>query len=124
MKIISTQDAPSAIGPYSQAVSHDGVVYCSGQIGLRPDGNWAGPTPAEQAQQALQNLDSVLKAAGSGRNGVIRATIFLASMDDFADVNEVYANFFGDHRPARACVEAARLPKDALVEISVIAAVL
>ena len=123
MKTISTDGAPAAIGPYSQAVVHDGVVYCSGQIGLHPDGSWAGSTPATQTQQALANLDAVLLAAGSSRASVIRATIFLASMDDFGVVNEIYAEFFGGHRPARACVEAARLPKDALVEISAIAAV-
>ncbi len=123
MKTISTDGAPAAIGPYSQAMTHNGVVYCSGQIGLRPDGSWAGSTPAAQAKQALANLDAVLQAAGSSRKSVIRATIFLASMDDFGVVNEIYAAYFGDHRPARACVEASRLPKDALVEISAIAAV-
>jgi len=122
MKTIASEDAPKALGPYSQAVSHQGIVYCSGQIGLTADGAWAGDTVAEQTTQSLQNLDAVLKAAGSNKSQVIRATIFLASMDDFGVVNEIYADFFGDHRPARACVEAQRLPKDALVEISVIAA--
>ena len=122
MNIITSDQAPAALGPYSQAIRHNGIVYCSGQIGLTAAGDWAGSTAPEQAKQALQNLDHVLVAADSNRNMVIRATIFLASMDDFAAVNEVYAEFFGDHRPARACVEAQRLPKDALVEISVIAA--
>ena len=121
MKTISTPSAPAAIGPYSQAVAHNGIVYCSGQIGISPSGDWAGDDAASQAKQVLANLEAVLSAAGSSPSNVIRSTVFLASMDDFAVVNEVYASFFGDHRPARACIEAKRLPKDALVEISVIA---
>ena len=123
MNIISTHEAPAAIGPYSQATVHGGMVYCSGQIGLTPSGEWAASDAAGQAKQALQNLAAVLAAAGTDRNHVVRATIFLASMDDFAAVNDVYASFFDSHRPARQCVEAQRLPKDALVEISVLAAV-
>jgi 2-iminobutanoate/2-iminopropanoate deaminase len=121
MKTISSLDAPAAIGPYSQAITHNGVVYCSGQIGLLPNGQWAGDDAASQAKQVLVNLAAVLLAASSRPENVIRSTVFLASMDDFTAVNEVYADFFGDHRPARACIEAKRLPKDALVEISVIA---
>jgi 2-iminobutanoate/2-iminopropanoate deaminase len=122
MKPVATDNAPAAIGAYSQAITHDGIVYCSGQIGLRPDGSWAGSSVQAQAEAALRNLGAILEAAGSAPNQVIRATIFLASMEDFGIVNEAYAQFFGDHRPARACVEASRLPKDALVEISCIAA--
>ena len=121
MTPIATTNAPAAIGAYSQAIAHDGVVYCSGQIGLKPDGTWAGTDVKSQTEAALSNLNAILEAAGSGPSRVIRATIFLASMDDFGVVNEAYAAFFGDHRPARACVEASRLPKDALVEISCIA---
>ena len=121
MKPISTTDAPAAIGPYSQAMVHDGIVYCSGQIGIKPDGSWASEEPAGQAIQALANLAAVLKAAGSDPSQVIRTTIFLADMADFAAVNTVYAEFFGDHRPARACVEAAALPKAARVEIDCVA---
>lgn len=123
MKTIASPRAPAAIGAYSQAMEHGGLVYCSGQIGLTASGQWAGPDVQAQARQALQNLGEVLAEAGSHSDLVIRATIFVASMDDFATVNEEYAAFFGDHRPARACVEASRLPKDALVEISCIAAV-
>ena len=123
MKIIATDKAPAAIGPYSQGTIHGDTVYCSGQIGLTSGGDWASTNVAGQAKQALLNLAAVLKAANSGPEHVLRATIFLASMDDFAAVNEVYAEFFGQHRPARQCVEAQRLPKDALVEISVIAAI-
>lgn len=122
MKSIASADAPAAIGPYSQAVSHAGVVYCSGQIGLTPQGVWAGRDVRTQTRQCLANLRSVLLAADSSPDRVIRATIFLADMGDFAVVNEEYGTFFGDHRPARACVEASKLPKDALVEISCIAA--
>jgi len=122
MKIIASSHAPAAIGAYSQAIEHAGIVYCSGQIGLTCDGEWAGSDVRTQTQQALQNLGAVLTEAGSGPDKVIRATIFVASMDDFAVVNEEYGSFFGGHRPARACVEASRLPKDALVEISCIAA--
>ena len=123
MKIISTPKAPAAIGPYSQATVHGDTVYCSGQIGLTIDGGWAASDAAGQAKQALENLKAVLHAANSAPQHVLRATIFLSSMDDFSAVNEVYADFFDAHRPARQCVEAQRLPKDALVEISVIAAV-
>jgi len=123
VNIISSPKAPAAVGPYSQGMVHAGVVYCSGQIGLNPDGSWAGEDVESQATQALENLKAVLQAAGSSPNQVIRASIFLVSMDDFAAVNSIYAEFFGAHRPARACIEARRLPKDALVEISCIAAV-
>jgi 2-iminobutanoate/2-iminopropanoate deaminase len=123
MKAIASTDAPSAVGPYCQAMVHGGVVYCSGQIGLKSDGTWAGDGVGTQAKQALENLRGVLTAASSSPAQVIRATVFLTSMDDFAEVNAIYADFFGEHRPARACVEASRLPKDAKVEISCIAAV-
>ena len=122
MKVVASPNAPAAIGAYSQAIEHGGIVYCSGQIGLTADGVWAGSDVRSQTEQALQNLGAVLAEAGSGPAQVIRATIFVASMDDFAAVNEEYSAFFGGHRPARACVEASRLPKDALVEISCIAA--
>jgi 2-iminobutanoate/2-iminopropanoate deaminase len=123
MKTVSTPDAPAAIGPYCQAMIHGDVVYCSGQIGLLPDGQWADGDVSVQAKQALSNLGAVLTASGSRPDLVIRAEIFLKDMNDFAVVNEIYENFFAGHRPARACIEAARLPKDALVEISAIAAV-
>jgi 2-iminobutanoate/2-iminopropanoate deaminase len=122
MQTIATDQAPAAIGAYSQAVIHQGVVYASGQIALRPDGTWAGGNAAEQAQQVLTNMNAVLEAAGSTLNHVLKATIFLEDMNDFATVNEVYASFFSDHRPARECVAAKGLPKGAAVEISCIAA--
>ena len=123
MKIVQSPQAPAAIGPYSQAVVHDGIVYCSGQIGLTADGAWVGPDVRPQTVQCLANLAAVLEAAGSDLSGVLRATIFVADMGDFDIVNEEYAKAFAGHKPARACVEAARLPKDARVEISCIAVV-
>lgn len=122
LKPISTENAPKAIGPYSQAVSANGLVFCSGQIALDPkSGNIVGATAAEQASQVMKNLAAVLEAGGSTLSQVVKTTIFLKNMADFAAVNEIYAKAMGDHRPARATIEAARLPKDALVEIDCIA---
>lgn len=122
MKTVSTDNAPKAIGPYSQAVSANGLIFCSGQIALDPkSGAIVGATAAEQAAQVMKNLAAVLEAGGSRLSQVVKTTIFLKNMADFAAVNEVYAKAMGDHRPARATVEAARLPKDALVEIDCIA---
>lgn len=121
-RIIATDSAPKAIGPYSQAVVANGFVFCSGQIALDPQsGNLLGASAAEQASQVMKNLAAVLAASGSGLAKVVKTTIFLKNMNDFAAVNEVYARAMGEHRPARATVEAARLPKDALVEIDCIA---
>ena len=121
MNTIQTDSAPAAIGPYSQAIVHEGLVYCSGQIGLFPDGSWAYGGPAEEATQALKNLEAVLQAAGSSLQHALKVTVYLTDLDDFSAVNTVYAQAFGDHRPARACVQAAALPKDALVEIDCVA---
>lgn len=122
IKTVSTDNAPKAIGPYSQAVSANGLIFCSGQIALDPkSGNIVGATAAEQATQVMKNLAAVLEAGGSTLSQVVKTTIFLKNMADFAAVNEIYAKAMGDHRPARATIEAARLPKDALVEIDCIA---
>lgn len=122
IKTVSTDNAPKAIGPYSQAVSANGLIFCSGQIALDPkSGTIVGTTAAEQATQVMKNLAAVLEAGGSKLSQVVKTTIFLKNMADFAAVNEIYAKAMGDHRPARATVEAARLPKDALVEIDCIA---
>ncbi|MEX2571365.1 MAG: RidA family protein [Gemmatimonadota bacterium] len=124
-KLVRTEEAPAAIGPYSQAIVHSGVVYTAGQIPLDPlTGELVGTTVAEQTERVLKNLEAVLRAAGSSPGRVLKTTIFLRDMNDFAAVNEVYGRFFGDHRPARSTVQAARLPKDAAVEIECIAAVL
>ena len=119
---ISTDGAPQAIGPYSQAVCCDGWVYCSGQVALDPaSGEMVGDDVAVQTRRVFENLAAVLAAAGSSLGLVVKCTVYLASMDDFATVNEVYAGFFEAPFPARACVEVARLPKDALVEVDVVA---
>jgi 2-iminobutanoate/2-iminopropanoate deaminase len=123
-EIIHTSAAPAAIGPYSQAVRLGDVVYCSGQVALDPQsGQLVGKTVAEQAERVMQNLGAVLTAAGSGFDRVVRSTIFLVSMADFAAVNEVYGKRFPGHKPARATVAVKELPKGALVEIDCIAAV-
>jgi 2-iminobutanoate/2-iminopropanoate deaminase len=114
--------APAAIGPYSQAVKLGNLVFCSGQIALDPkSGQLVGTTAAQQAEQVMANLGAVLAAAGSGFDKVVRTTIFLASMSDFAAVNEVYGKRFPTHKPARATVAVKELPKGGLVEIDCIA---
>ena len=123
IRTVSTDGAPAAIGPYSQAVVCGHLVFCSGQIAIDPaSGAFVEGGVQDQARQALENLSQVLEAAGSGLDRALRLTVFLKDMNDFAAVNEVYASFFGERPPARAAVEAARLPKDALVEIDCIAA--
>jgi 2-iminobutanoate/2-iminopropanoate deaminase len=123
-KIVSTADAPAAIGPYSQAVIYNGLVYCSGQIPINPaTGVFAGDDVASQAEQVMKNLDGLLKAAGSEFSKVIKCSIFLADMGDFGTVNEIYGRFFPENPPARETVAVKTLPKNALVEISCIAIV-
>ena len=125
MQIISSDKAPKAIGPYSQAIAHGGLVWCSGQIALDPATGGmvgAGDVRAE-ATQALKNLAAVLNEAGTGFDRVVKVTIFLMDMADFAVVNEVYAAAIGDARPARATVQVAGLPKGARAEIDCAAAV-
>jgi len=119
---ITTQNAPGAIGPYSQAIKAGGMVYCSGQIPIDPQtGEFVSDVVAEQTEQVLKNLSEVLKAAGTSLDNVVKTTVFLADMNDFAEMNEVYGRFFTDNKPARATVQAARLPRDARVEIECIA---
>ena len=121
MKVISTNDAPKAIGPYSQAISFGDLIFTSGQIPLNLEGNVLSDGVKEQTKQVLINLENVLKSANSSLNSVIKTTIFLASMDDFVLVNEVYADFFKEHKPARSTVAVKTLPKNVLVEIEAIA---
>ena len=123
MNFVQTDKAPQAIGPYSQAVIHGGLVYTSGQIALTPDGEMLGDDLEKQTHQVLKNLTEVLKEAGSSLDKVIKTTIFLADMDSFTAVNEIYASYFGNHKPARATVAVKTLPKNALVEIDAIAVV-
>ncbi|MEA2173329.1 MAG: 2-iminobutanoate/2-iminopropanoate deaminase [Blastocatellia bacterium] len=124
-QIIKTSDAPAAIGPYSQAVRAGDFVFASGQIPIDPrTGEFAPGGIAEQTEQVLRNLSAVLKAAGGGLEDVVKTTVFLADMNDFAAMNEVYGRYFSEGAPpARATVQAARLPRDARVEIEVIASI-
>ena len=122
MKPIQTDQAPAAIGPYSQAVSQNGVVFVSRQLGLDPASGALAEGIEAQTRRALQNLVAILAAAGLGTKHVLKATLYVASMDDFVLVNKLYAEVFAPPYPAREVVQAARLPKNALVEISAIAA--
>jgi len=121
MKFISTEEAPQAIGPYSQAVEANGFIYTSGQIALTPEGVMAADDVENQTHQVMKNLFYVLKAGGAHFDDVIKTTIFLADMDDFAKVNTIYEHYFGDHKPVRSTVAVKTLPKNALVEIDCIA---
>ena len=123
-EIILTEDAPGAIGPYSQAIKAGNMIFCSGQIPIDPaTGEFVSHVVSEQTEQVLKNLTAVLRAAGTDLSGVVKTTVFLSDMNDFVEMNEVYARFFGDNKPARATVQAARLPRDAKVEIDCIAIV-
>lgn len=123
-EIIQTEHAPNAIGPYSQAVKANGLVFASGQIAIDPQtGQFVAGGITEQTEQVLKNLGAVLEAAGSGLDRIVKTTVFLADMQEFAAMNEVYGRFFKETPPARATVEAARLPRDARVEIEAIALV-
>jgi len=122
--VVSTKNAPQAIGPYSQAIRADGLVFVSGQIAIDPaTGTVISGDVAAQTERVLKNLEAILKAAGSGMEKVVRSTVFLKSMNDFAAMNEVYGRCWSADPPARSTVEVARLPKDVLVEIDVIAMV-
>lgn len=123
-EIISTENAPGAIGPYSQAVKAGNMIFVSGQIPINPKtGEFVSGDIHEQTSQVLRNLSAILDAAGSSLNHVVKTTVFLADMNDFSAMNAVYSEFFIDNKPARATVEAARLPRDARVEIECIAVV-
>ncbi len=121
-EVVSTLNAPQAIGPYSQAVKHGGLVFVSGQIPLNPQGELVEGDIKVQTRQVLINLQNILKAAGTDFNNVLKTTVFLKDMAEFAQMNEVYAEFFPTHKPARATVQVARLPRDVSVEIEVVAA--
>ncbi len=121
MKVISTKNAPAAIGPYSQALDMGGMVFVSGQIPVDPATGEMADDVRAQAAQSLTNLKSILAEAGLGMSDVIKTTVFLADLGDFAAVNEVYASFFSEPYPARSCVQVAAIPKGAKVEIECIA---
>lgn len=122
--IVRTDEAPAPVGPYSQGVVLDGWIWTSGQVALDPStGEIVGQDAATQADRALSNIEAILTAGGSSLGQVVRATVYLTNMDDFAAVNAVYARYFPSAFPARSCVEVSRLPLGALVEIDVIARV-
>ena len=120
--MIHTVHAPAAIGPYSQAVLTGGLLLTSGQLGLDPETGFLPEGVEAQAAQALENIGAILAEAGYERTDVVKTTIFIRNMGDFAAVNRIYAGFFGDHKPARSCVEVSALPKGGLVEIEATAA--
>jgi len=123
MKVVSTNKAPQAIGPYSQAIIANGMVFTSGQIALNSNGEIVADDVEGQTKQVITNLSEVLKEAGSSLDKVIKTTIFLSDMDDFKAVNEVYASFFNEHKPARSTVAVKTLPLNVKVEIDCIAMV-
>ena len=123
-EIVSTENAPGAIGPYSQAIKANGMIFCSGQIPIDPaTGEFVEGGVVEQTEQVFKNLIAVLEAGGTSLEGVVKTTVFLADMNDFGAMNEVYGRYFDTNKPARATVQAARLPRDARVEIECIAVV-
>ena len=124
MELVATDEAPAAVGPYSQAVVARGLVFVSGQIPLDPrSGEVAGGTFADRVRRVLGNIDAVLRAAGSARERVVKVTVYVTDMGRFAELNAVYEAFFGEHRPARAVVEVAALPKGVDVEMDAVAEV-
>ncbi|WP_226677546.1 RidA family protein [Rossellomorea aquimaris] len=123
MRVVSTKEAPAAIGPYSQGIVVNNLFYSSGQIPLTSEGTMIEGDVAEQTHQVFRNLQAVLSEAGASLETVVKATVFIKDMNDFGTINEVYGEYFSTHKPARSCVEVARLPKDAQVEIEVIALV-
>ena len=123
MKTIHTNEAPAAVGPYSQAIEINGMVYTSGQIALEPaTGEIVGDTIEEQAEQVMKNLKAILEAAGTKPENAVKTLCFLTDINDFAAFNEVYARYFTE-KPARSCVEVSSLPKGAICEVEVVAAV-
>lgn len=123
-EVVTTKDAPQAIGPYSQAIKSGGFVFTAGQVAIDPaTGNVIEGDVAAQTDRVMKNIAAILSAAGSSLNRVVKTTVFLKNMGDFATMNEVYGKHFGNHRPARSTVEVARLPKDVFVEIDVVAEV-
>lgn len=122
LKKVATDKAPAAIGPYSQAIEHGGMIYVSGQLPIDPaTGKFAEGGTKELTRQSMNNISAILEAAGSGMNKVVKTTIFVQDLGEFGAINEAYAEFFGETAPARACVQAAALPKGAQLEIEAIA---
>ncbi|MCG8564796.1 MAG: RidA family protein [Desulfobacterales bacterium] len=123
MKFIDAPNTPAAVGPYSKAVAHGGLLFCSGQIPLDPETmEVVGTTIEEQTGQVMKNITALLEGAGAGLDQIVKTTVFLKSMDDFVGMNTVYETALNGHKPARSAVEVARLPKDVMVEIECIVA--
>ena len=123
MKLVNTKKAPAAIGPYSQGIVVNNLFYSSGQIPLTPDGDLIDGTIEEQTNQVFLNVKAVLEEAGASLSAVVKTTVFLTDLGNFEQVNQIYGEYFGDHRPARSCVEISKLPKGAAIEIEVVALV-
>lgn len=123
MKSINSKEAPQAIGPYVQAKQYENLIYTSGQIALDKDGILTGEDVKTQTHQVMQNLQAVLRAAGTDLDYIIKTTCFLSDLNNFAEFNQIYASYFDKNLPARSCVEVARLPRDTLVEVEAIAIV-
>lgn len=122
MKVLHTDNAPAAVGPYSQAIKVGDFIFTSGQLALDPStGELVNDEIQKAARRSLDNVKAILEDAGSSLDKVVKATIFLSDMGNFGKVNEVYGEYFSEHKPARSCVEVAKLPKDALIEIEVVA---
>ena len=121
LNIVHTGKAPAAVGPYSQAIRTGNLLLTSGQLGLDPETGALPEGIAAQAEQSLANIDAILAEAGFSKTDVVKTTVFIRNMGDFGIVNEIYARYFGDHKPARSCMEVSALPKGGLVEIEVIA---
>ena len=121
MKIINTENAPKAVGPYSQAMEHNGMIFCSGQVGIDPKKGQLVKGIEKQTKQAVRNLENVLISAGLSLNNIIKTTIFLADINDYKKINEIYGSFFNKNKPARSTVQVAALPLNARVEIEAIA---
>ncbi|KMZ43407.1 RidA family protein [Brevibacillus sp. HB1.3] len=121
ISFVSTDKAPAAIGPYSQAAKVGPFLFASGQIPLRADGTLVEGDVVEQTHQVFSNIQAVLAEAGGSLTNVVKATVFIKDMNDFGQLNEVYGQYFGDHKPARSTVEVARLPRDVKVEIEIVA---
>ena len=122
MKIIETKNAPGAVGAYSQGIVSNGFVYSSGQLPLVPEtGELISNDVKKATKQSLENVKAIVEAGGSSVEKIVKVNIFLDDVNDFAEVNEAYAEFFGDHKPARSCVEVGKLPKNGLLEIEAIA---
>lgn len=120
-KVIHTHQAPAAVGPYSQGIETDNLVFFSGQVGLTPEGEFVGGSTENQATQIFKNIEALLHAANLRKENVVKTLVFLTDISEFAAVNKLYAEFFGNHKPARSCVGVASLPLGATIEIEILA---